>query len=146
MIESARPQREEYVNPRPLILTLCFAWGIAMGFLLNFFRQPETAGANEAQPAPSLVVKHVEAAGGQPGVDRRLEGAPTIAAIEPTLAVVAGEKLSFENTTVPLPSVSLSTEGGLTGRIAALPRSQPRPSRRDLPQQTLTPLIPDLDP
>lgn len=148
MTSQARIRREEAINPRPLILILCFIWGIAMGFLLNFFRQPAGNGVDDARVGQNMTASVVDSRTAPAGPERRIEGTPAITVIEPTRAHASGERLSIETMPIPTPAVPLTTDVGLTGRLAAISETQqpsPRPATTPA-RQPGVPLIPDLDP
>ncbi|MDR2390590.1 MAG: hypothetical protein LBE84_02770 [Planctomycetota bacterium] len=115
MAEIIRPRLIEYYNPRPLILGVCFCGGMIAGFFLYLLRTPEMPGI--AQP-----IQTVEGPAAPPnrqrGIDRRQEGVPAIAGVEPTPAPIAGQRPNFETMGIDPPPVALTTEGGLTGKNA----------------------------
>ena len=149
MAEAPRPRPVEYYNPRPLILGICFFWGIAMGFCLFYFAPPKQMGGPESGPKPEDILTPAPAS---PGV-RRNEGIPDIATVTPAPETVQEKRPSLETMELEPPTPILSTEGGLTGRTAHPLRpsgersvsSPSQPVRR--PQQPAAlPPIPELMP
>ncbi len=151
MPESARVRHEEFHNLRPIILILCFFWGVAMGFALNFFKPAEPVSGS---PAPNPPVQSVapETADAETRpmseLERRHAGTPAIAAIDPAPLPPVTERLSFENAVITTPPVALTTEGGLTGKNARQPKIMANPAAIPGIPAALpaAPLIPDLDP
>ena len=138
-----RPRQIEYYNPRPLVLTMCFFWGVVMGFCLFYFSPPKQLTQPEQAPVqtpvPQTPTKTVE--------DRRTEGVPTVTSITDEQLP---QKPRFETMDFPLPPVPLTTEGGMTGRYApppaplsSRPPVAPMPS---VPADPLAPPIPELMP
>lgn len=154
MPELARHRGEEYHNLRPVILLLCFIWGVGMGFSLNFFRSPTIDSQSTAQDmALQSAQKPLgNAQARQPtDIERRHAGTPTIAPIEPTPAAVRRDRLSFEDVEVGPPAVILTIEGGLTGksvgRSSDTRHLQPSTTwPASVPSTPAAPLIPDLNP
>ena len=146
MAETARPKPVEHTSPRPLILGICFDWGVAMGFGLNFFRTPDSAnppGMPAANP-PEDVAKAVASE-----KDRRLADMPSITQVEPLPLPTVNAKPSLATIELEPPPAVLTTDGGLTGRTASLPgapaaRPTPFPNRQ--PRQVTPPPIPELMP
>lgn len=144
MAEAARPRPMEYYNPRPLILGICFCWGIVMGFCLYYFRPPE-------QPAPPArtgteTAEPVTATGVRPD---RAADLPVITPVDDRTPTVAARPNLLTMELEPPPAI-LTTEGGLTGRVAAPPQQgAPRmpsvPPTRGAPM-TAPPPIPELMP
>lgn len=142
MPEAIRPRQVEYYNPRPLILGICFFWGVAMGFCLYFFRAPEQTVVVQqpaAPTAPTAVLETPE--------QRRVEGVPSITHVDTQQA--APTRPRFETMEFPPPAPALTTAGGLSGRTATdlrpPARTQPTPSGRPV-YQTTPPPIPELMP
>lgn len=134
MAETVRQRPVEYYNPRPLILGVCFFWGVVMGFCLYFFRAPDQLPDNrpESRTAAAAAVP----VNPQSELERRREGAPNIAVVEPAPADAAPQKPTLEQIQLDPPPALLTTEGGLTGKIAKPlgartvqqpPRGQSRP-------------------
>ena len=149
MPELARLRGEEYTSIRPLILVLCFVWGVIMGFALNYFRPVDSAPQPVTETANSSARSSVESTAQSSDMDRRYEGAPAIAAIEPAPAPLANARPSFDNSVVGPPAVVLTIEGGLTGRNArrlALQPARLQPAPGVAPMFPSMPLIPDLAP
>lgn len=113
MAEAVRSRPVEYYNPRPLILGICFFWGIVMGFGLYFFRAPEQIAQPAVQSPPPAT--EIPAA---PGTGRN-EGVPTITSVEPMTGAPARPNLMTMELDPPL--AVMTTEGGLTGRNATPP-------------------------
>lgn len=147
MGEATRVRPVEYYNPRPLILGVCFFWGVVMGFGLNFFRTPisdDRVVVTQGQPA----------AGTTPATaspqDRRLQNLPNIASVEPAPTPAANLKPTLDTMDLEPPPAVLTTDGGLTGRTASLPgrlppRQAPPPTARPARPATPPP-IPELMP
>ncbi len=137
MAETARPRPVEYYNPRPLILGVCFLWGVAMGFCLYFFRAPEqmpSAGPDK----PDIAV--ASPASPQSELERRRQDTPNIAVVESAPAPAAA-KPTIEDIPLDPPPALLTTEGGLSGRTAK-PLGRP-PARAPAPGQARpSPLAP----
>lgn len=147
MAETARIRPGEVRNPRPLILAMCFIWGIIMGFSINFFRTPETPftqqPARQEQEAGSLRPPMSE-------LERRHQDTPNIAQVEPAPQTARTQRPTLENVDVPAPALLLTTEGGLTGKTASQPgarspQSGLSPSTRP-PVPRTPPPLPDLMP
>lgn len=147
MAEAARPRPVEYYNPRPLILGICFFWGVAMGFCLFYFAPPKQMTdqnqnrGEEVAPARTTMSE----------IERRRLDTPNIAEVAPAPEPAASQRPRMETFELEPPAPALSTEGGLTGRTAPALTPQPnavaQPQQRRRPQQALTPPpIPDLMP
>lgn len=145
MAEPARPRPVEYYSPRPLILGLCFCWGVVIGFGLYYFRPPESlpaidtgSGRTNDTPSPAAVSNPAG----------RFGDAPAIASIEPTPSIPADSRPSFLASEWQLPPPLLTTDGGLTGRNAQAPihpsRRPPEPAAT--PSMTRPPPLPELMP
>lgn len=150
MAEIVRPRLIEYYNPRPLILGVCFCGGMVAGFFLYLLRTPEMPGI-----APPIQTPEVPAipANRQTGIERRQEGVPVIAGVEPTPAPTGGQRPSFETMEINPPPVALITEGGLTGKNARPIDEKGRRSLRPAetwnqaaPTISVPPPLPDLMP
>lgn len=145
MAEPARPRPVEYYNPRPLILGICFFWGVLMGFGVNFFREPEQPAQPTGNNTPSTL-------SGQPAmsdIERRNQDTPGIAEVDPAPSVTSSLRPTLEHMNLEPPPPILTTEGGLTGRTAApLGSGQQRPGIAPVrrPQQQTPPPIPELMP
>lgn len=148
MTEAPRMKPVEYFNPRPIILGLCFLWGIGVGFCLFYFSPPkqiagkvETAQPEQAPAAPN------------PQPDR-WGGAPATTEISATPATAEPARPKLETMVIEPPPPVLTTEGGLSGRTAhpltvkpPRPSAEPQPSSPVRPPQTLSPPpIPELMP
>ncbi|MDR3211718.1 MAG: AtpZ/AtpI family protein [Planctomycetota bacterium] len=152
MVEITRTPADEFFNLRPPLLLVCFLWGIAAGFSLNFFR-PDEANLSSQVTNPARMDESVRrdiesATPPMSDMDRRHAGAPTIAPVGPAPLSRGNERLSFENLTIQPPLVSLTTEGGLTGKNTQRPRlsATPPPVEDLVPVTSYPPLIPDLAP
>ncbi len=121
MAEATRVRPVEYYNPRPLILGLCFAWGIAVGFGLNFFRSPEVLDNPNSSPSEqiSTTARPIPSE-----IERRRQDIPNVAEVEPAPVSASSIKQTLENVPVEPPAAILTTEGGLTGRTAQPIRPQ----------------------
>lgn len=143
---AARPRPVEYYNPRPLILVLCFIWGAAVGFSLNFFRDQEDLSAQPQNPAAS---HPVTSPAGPSELERRRQDTPNIAEVAPTPVTPTAARPTIEDIAIGPPNAVLTTEGGLTGRTAA-PLTQRAPSAPSAPGRASgpprPPPIPDLFP
>lgn len=145
MPEVSRIRNEEFNNLRPLILFLCFVWGVAMGFMLNFFRPPEVDPATLAQNR-AVAQSQAAAAPQLSETERRYAGAPTIANIDPAPLPASAARMSFEDAVIEPPNVVLTTQGGLTGKTASRPNLAAAPASVPSAPVPVVPLIPDLDP
>lgn len=148
MAEASRPRAVEYYNPRPLLLGICFVWGIVVGFSLFYFAPPKQMGGPTPTPPPD-----------EPAVvavspsDRRQENVPEILDVTPVTDVAVSQQPRMETLTIEPPVPALSTEGGLTGRTAQ-PLTSPslRPSasspavRPPPPRMQAPPPMPELLP
>lgn len=122
MADALRPKPAEYYNPRPLILGVCFFWGIAVGFFLFFFAPPKQS--TDAQPARS------DAAAAAPAtmteVERRRQDIPVIADVDlQREAAAPSARPRLETMDLDPPLGILTTEGGLNGKMARPLRSVP---------------------
>lgn len=147
MAEATRIRPSEVRNPRPLILAICFIWGIAMGFSINFFRTPETPFASPpAQPTPETEALRPPVS----ELERRHQDTPNIAQVEPAPQIGKQLRPTLEDIDVPAPALQLTTEGGLTGKTASYPgarAAQPGLSPPSGPSAPRTPPpLPDLMP
>ncbi len=161
MPEMTKARHEEYNNLRPLILIICFAWGVLAGFSLNFFSTPQlpiepqtgqqTATADSSATAANAT-NAAPATQPMSETERRYAGAPAIASVDSVPAPVPQEQVDFESMQVSAPSVILTTEGGLTGKNAKRPRLAGQAPAAPPGYQTgqfaapPMPLIPDLNP
>ncbi len=149
MAETQRARPVEYYNPRPLILGICFCWGVAMGFCLFYFSPPKEMmpperSAGSAQPeTPRAQLTDQE---------RRRVGEPTLVEVAPAPETSARQP-AFETMTIEPHMPAVSTEGGLTGRTARplvlqnlRPYSDPAPAPRAPPRPPAPPPIPELMP
>lgn len=142
MPDAARPRPVEFYNPRPLILSVCFLWGVAMGFCIFYFSPPEERPARvevatdgSATPAP------------EPG--RRLPELPNVASIPDIPEALRNNKVRIEDFEIVPPQAVLTTEGGITGRTAKAPGANPiRPGEpsRGPAISPMAPPIPELMP
>ncbi|MCC8190137.1 MAG: hypothetical protein LIP77_05790 [Planctomycetes bacterium] len=147
MAEMARPRPVEYYNPRPLILGLCFLWGIGVGFLL-FYLAPPTETVARA-PTPTDAVPPAP-----PPEPRDRQGqAPPITLVPETVDAPTVRRQTLEEIDLPPPAAALTTAGGLTGRTAPMPRpATARPPAAEpasaplRPPRPTQPPIPDLLP
>lgn len=153
MADAPRPRPVEYYNPRPLILGICFFWGIAMGFCLFYFAPPKQmmgAGQNDGgQESPLIPTPMSER-------ERRHLDTPDIAAVDPTPNAGQANRLKIDVMEMDPPTPVLTTEGGLTGRTAHIlrmqqlqnprPVSQPTTPRTRPSTMTTPPPIPELMP
>ena len=149
MAEAPRPRPAEYYNPRPLILGICFFWGVAMGFCLFYFSPPKQM---------TRVVVDDPVTGDLPASpeteeERRKRGLPTISPVTPTLEPDVPHRPGLETMDLEPLFPVLTTEGGLTGRTARplAQHGQRRPSTAVQPPSTRPPMttpppIPDLMP
>lgn len=146
MAEAVRPRTVEYYNPRPLILGVCFFWGVVMGFCLYFFRAPErmteqnrSDGAAPVAARPTMTEQ-----------ERRRQDLPVITEVELSQPDPAGNRPRLETMAIDPPAPVLTTDGGLTGRTAAplLPTTSrpPRGPQGPTPPATAPPPLPDLLP
>lgn len=151
-VARARPRGEDFRNLRPLILTVCFVWGVVLGFTLNFFRTPENVNqaATQNQQAGQSAPDAAQSSKPMTELERRHAGTPAIAPIEPAPQPSNTNRLLIEDAVIAAPQVNLTTEGGLTGRTAPRPRlnaaapaAPPGSTPTAVPSM---PLIPDLDP
>ncbi|MCD8141217.1 MAG: hypothetical protein LUE17_15880 [Planctomycetaceae bacterium] len=148
MAEAARQRPIEYYNPRPLILGICFFWGVVMGFCLFYFAPPKqmtdsTQGrSEETMPVRSTMSE----------LERRRLDTPNIAEVAPAPDPVTSARPRMEVLELEPPAPILSTEGGLSGRnahtLAPQPdsTSQQPPQRRRPTQVAAPPPIPELMP
>lgn len=113
MADATRHKPVEYYNPRPMILGLCFFWGIAMGFCLFYFAPPKQMTRNDSGPAPQPAVPQ-----GMTDRERRHLDTPNIATVEPAPEQAQDQRPRLESLAFDLPPPLLTTEGGLTGRSA----------------------------
>ncbi|MCC8108519.1 MAG: hypothetical protein LIQ30_05615 [Planctomycetes bacterium] len=117
MAEAPRPRPVEYTSPRPLILGLCFFWGIAVGFCFFYFAPPKQmtdqgqSGSAATDAAPQATMSEIE---------RRHIATPNITPVEPTPEAVVDDRPRLETMEMEPPTPVLTTEGGLTGRTAHL--------------------------
>ena len=150
MVEKSAATHDERRNLRPLILGICFAWGLFMGFLINFFRADEveikiipenqqiSANSNNKQLADS-------------DNSRRTAGLPAIASVDTAPSVAATENMGSRKTLEQMPpeapAVNLNIEFGLTGKTAAVvqEKAEKTESTGNIPFKK-PPLIIDLDP
>ena len=149
MAEAQRARPMEYYNPRPLILGMCFCWGVAMGFCLFYFSPPkqmmgpeQNTGENEPQTPRNQLTDQ----------ERRRVGAPTLVDVAPAPEATAKLPM-FETMTVEPHMPAVTTDGGLTGRTAQplarqnlRPYSAPTPTRRTPAPALEPPPIPELMP
>lgn len=146
MADAPRPRPVEYYNPRPLILGICFFWGIAVGFCLFYFAPPKQMGGTQSpdvEDAPAAPTMSVE--------EKRRLGTPEITSVTPAPDVPETPRLRFETLVVEPPFPTLTAEGGMTGRTAHVlrQRSGRRPPAQTDPQQRrpmTPPPIPELMP
>ncbi|MCL2000906.1 MAG: hypothetical protein FWG74_05685 [Planctomycetes bacterium] len=145
MAETVRQRPVEYYNPRPLILGICFFWGVIMGFCLYLVRAPEQVTDNRQEPQAGAVAVP---SGMHTDLERRRMDAPSIAVVEPAPAVDVS-RLTLESIQLDPPPAILTTEGGLTGKnarplgaaaVPQPPRNQVRPGT--LPPPPLPELMP----
>lgn len=144
MAEATRVRPIEYYNPRPLILSVCFIWGIAVGFGVNFFRSPQVA-----EEIPASKGGHVaEAVRPVPSeIERRRMDLPNVAEVEPAPVVSPSIKQTLENFDVEPPQAILTVEGGLTGQTAQPIRQAPAAASPSAPAApTVTPSGPSAPP
>ncbi len=157
MAETPRPKPVEYYNPRPLILGVCFFWGVAMGFCLFYFSPPkQIADPGYGREQTEVVLPKNPAS----DLERRRSGTPDIAPVTPAPKSVVPARPRLESMEIDPPTPSLTTEGGLTGRTAHLllptqpraPSQRPpsesgtlRPTRKP-PAGSPTPPLPELFP
>lgn len=152
MPESIRARHEEYNNLRPLILIVCFVWGVLAGFALNFFRAPQLPVEPQSGQQAAVATAAAPATQQMTETERRYAGAPAIASIDSVPAPVNQERADFEAMPVSAPSVILTTEGGLTGKNAKRPRligqapAAPPGYQSGQIAAPPMPLIPDLNP
>lgn len=125
MADVARRQLEFY-NPRPLILGICFFWGAIMGFLLFYFSPPTQLAEKKKTSEPPTQLQPAD-------TRRRWDDAPNITNVPDTPASVTSPRTGFENLVVEPPPVLLTTEGGITGKLASRPRT---PTERPAPPAT----------
>ena len=146
MAETARQRPVDYYNPRPLILGVCFFWGVIMGFCLYFFRAPEQRLDNTQEQSATAALPPVPV---QSELERRRMDAPSIAAVEPAPAIPAASRPTLEQIQLEPPPALLTTEGGLTGRNARMlgNRMAQPPPRIPFRQGPMTPPpLPELMP
>lgn len=113
MADAPRHRPVEYYNPRPMILGLCFFWGIAMGFCLFYFAPPKQMMRPEAAAVPAPVVPAALT-----DRERRRLDTPNIADVAPAPEEAQDQRPRLETMTFEPPPPLLTTEGGLTGRTA----------------------------
>lgn len=126
MAEAPRPRAVEYYNPRPLLLGICFFWGIAVGFSLFYFAPPSKINSPPPPPPPPPPVE----ASTLPG-ERRWENVPEILNVTPDTDAPVSQQPRMETLVIEPPVLALNTEGGLTGRTAqplTVPSLRPTPS------------------
>lgn len=155
MADAPRPRPVEYYNPRPLILGICFFWGIAIGFCLFYFAPPKQmmgVGQNDGNKEDTLPTTTMSER------ERRHLDTPNIADVAPTPEVVQTNRLRIETMEMEPPAPVLTTEGGLNGRTAHVLRQrdrqyysgqsvgQPAQSRPRQPTMMTPPPIPELMP
>lgn len=136
MADVSRTRPLEFYNPRPLILGMCFFWGVVMGFCLFYFSPPKELTAKQPEPpapdAPAAV---------DPGA--RWLDAPNISDIPDSPPAAPTERrVSIETMEIAPPPPVLTTEGGLTGRTAVPirpPASRPAVERPIDPMQAPIP-------
>ncbi len=154
MADAPRPRPVEYYNPRPLILGICFFWGIAIGFCLFYFSPPkQMIGAGQKNGAQEDVLPQATMS----EIERRRLDTPDIADVAPAIEAVQTNRLRIETMELEPPAPVLTTEGGLSGRTAHALRqpgsqqytgqsvTQPPPSRPPQPMMAPPP-IPELMP
>ena len=149
MAEAPRPRPVEYYNPRPLILAICFFWGVAMGFCIFYFSPPKqmTGGTTTPTPAPVPVTA-------KDLTTRRNEDLPTVTPVSIAPERAAPVESAFKTMELEPPLPALTTGGGLTGRTAQpinrqnlRPLSEPTaPRTTSPPPYTAPPPIPELMP
>lgn len=145
MADVAHGKIIEYVSPRPLILLACFLWGVGTGFAFNLFgaSEPQTPAAQQSKTTPTgPVPAHTS------DIERRRQDIPSLAEVEPAQVQTLPTRLTVEDIDIPAPPVSLSTDGGLTGRTVlarstAVPAATPQPA---VPAWIGGPPLPDLNP
>ncbi len=149
MAEAQRARPMEYYNPRPLVLGICFCWGVAMGFCLFYFSPPkqmmgpaQDAGVNQPETRRAQLTDQ----------ERRRVGEPTLVEVAPAPEPSARQP-AFETMTIEPRMPVVSNEGGLTGRTARplawrnpRPYSDPAPAPRAQPAPAAPPPIPELMP
>ena len=113
MPEAQRPRAVEYYNPRPLLLGLCFFWGIVVGFSLFYFAPPKEMDRTvQKPPDENPVVTPV------PPSIRRDQDRPEIVNVDPAPDSGASLQPRMETLVIEPPVPALITDGGLTGRTA----------------------------
>lgn len=148
MADLTREIHDERRNLRPVILTLCFIWGMLLGFALNFTRSdpPEdAAAAQSAQVLAALPPPEPVATEAQIAVNRT-EGLPAITPVEktPPLTTIEPAVQSTDLLDADKPPVQMSVEYGLNGRTAAPPKKGLAPVKAPTPEAA--PVILDLSP
>lgn len=132
MSEPASPRPVEYYNPRPLILGLCFFWGVVIGFCLFYFSPPKNLSVQTTQQTttdftPAGPTRTLE--------ERRNQGIPNSSSVDTTVNMPV--RRGFESLDLVPPIVVLTTEGGLTGKTA-------RPLSPSTTRQTPTAILPEI--
>jgi hypothetical protein len=143
-MDAAARAHDERRNLRPVVLSLCFAWGIACGFLIHALRAPPSV-VPEKRTHPEVTV---DQAGGTPGVTagtaavaeepeiprKRDNPRPEDSNLKGTTATDTKRpepKSLTEGTPEPQP-LALDRRCGLTG-ITARPPAPPTDLRRPSP-------------
>lgn len=156
MADAPRPRPVEYYNPRPLILGICFFWGIAIGFCLFYFAPPKQmmgVGQNDGNKENVLPANTMSER------ERRHLDTPNIADVAPVDETVQTNRMRIDTMEMEPPLPVLTTEGGLNGRTAHALRiqddrryssgqtvGQPSQSRPRQSQMMTPPPIPELMP
>lgn len=142
MVDAARPRQLEFYNPRPLILGVCFFWGVIMGFCLFYFSPPQDLSGRPNPVDDDPVAVPVD-------TTRRLPELPSVTNIPEAPDAIRNNKVTIEEYEVTPPQAVLTTEGGITGKTAKAPGS--RSTRPNAPPRApatspMAPPIPELMP
>lgn len=137
MADVTRQRSIEYYNPRPMILGLCFFWGIAMGFCLFYFSPPKQMMRQEARREDAPVLPAVMS-----DRERRHLDTPNIAPVAPAPEEAQDNRPRLETMDLELPPPLLTTDGGLTGRTARPLALPPVTTTVVQPTPAVTPLGP----
>lgn len=142
--EAVRPRPAEYYNPRPLILGLCFIWGIVMGFSLQYFRPVETPIVTTSQtntPETQPITQPSKAE-----QTSRRDSAPPVADVDAQFPLNIVQKTTMDNIVISPPPALLTTEGGLTAKLAEPIESSPKPVQPSKRSPANWPPLPELQP
>ena len=152
---------EERLNLRPVVLGVCFFWGLVCGFLVNALREPAVLqdkpqtnkSLKDEAPSNTELSKHMREQREKLSAAEKQEAPDgTGTAGDDRRPVVKDEPESLAATRPPLPPLALQTGWGLSGHTAEHPSVPLRVRRgpaapipnRDRRQESLEP--PELGP